>query len=228
MESVELQNFLLGKFLTWLPEIIYGIFLVLAIALYLKSKYYPEFKLLNLTWKKLIVGTVSFQFFYAGLITWAQYYIWSKNGFTNILLNSPVDKEALGPILNFFFPLFDHRHGYFAFYVFGRFWLEVLIIWGLATLFYCLLRLSSRHRMEFFEPGEIELGLLVALIAGWPNFVIFIPLMLGLTLLFSMYRLLVLKQTATTLAWPLILAGALTLIFGGKLLILFNLTTLKI
>lgn len=228
MESIILQNLLLGPSLTWLPQIIYVCLLLFAATLYLKQKFYPVLRLFGLSWKKLIAGTIIFQIIYASIITWAQYYIWSKNEFTNILLNSPLDKETLSPILQFFFPLFDHRFGYFVFYVLGRFWLEVFIIWMLAALFYFLLRLLNSYRLDFLEPEEILLGLGLALIVGWPNFVIFIPLMCLTAVSASLIRLIIWKEQHTYIAWPMIVAAAVTMFFGAEFLVLLNLTTLKI
>lgn len=174
-----------------------------------------------ITYKLLIYLAVGFRVGYAVFLTVVQYLVWLKQPLTKLLLNSPVDQSVPIPFL------FRHS-GYFAFYAFGRFWLNVLIAVGLAFAFYLFLKALKKRQERFFEEGEVELGFLVALIAGWPNFVIFLPLVFVSVVLTSIFRLIFFKEAYTTLGWPFILAIFLILVWGNKLITIFHLGVLRI
>lgn len=176
---------------------------------------------------KLALATIAFRVFYVAFITFGQYYIWANNKFTQILVNSPVGKDVplRGDIPSFFF---NNQLGYFLFYSWGRFWLNLVIILAVSFLFYLFLKFLKRYKERFFRPYEVELGLLTALIVGWPNFVIFIPLVFLFVVVVSLFRLIFLKEPYTTLGVPFILSAVVTLIWGSELIQIFNLTVLKI
>lgn len=180
--------------------------------------------------KVLIIFTTSFRVFYAGLLSIMQYYIWSQNEFTQLFINSPINSEV--PFSNFLREnlsfIFNNKLGYFLFYSWGRFWISALLAIGIAFTFYALLKALKKYNDRFFIEGETELGLLLALIAGWPNFVVFVPLVFLAVLLVSIFRSLYLKEIYTTLGAPMLLAALTTMIFGSNLISVLNLTVLKI
>jgi hypothetical protein len=215
------------SFLEWLPKIFFGIILILAAIHYVRqSRGLPTST--KIAYKKLIIYTLLFYAAFGILLTYGQYWIWDQTEFTRIFLSSPLEREALEPIFKSFFWMFDHKLGYFMNYVLGRFWLELFISVGLAYFFYALLRLVRRHREEFFLEGETELGLLAALTAMWPNFVIFLPAVFLLVILFSIFRQVWYKESFTTLGYPFLVAGFITLLLGDFLIKILNLTFLKV
>ncbi len=189
--------------LTWLPIVFFGVVFVLALLKYIFRS--QPFSVIS--YKSLVVSSISFRVFYAILLTVSQYYIWSKQEFTKFLVDSP---------------------GYFIFYSYGRFWLNVFIAVGVAFAFYLFLKFLKKYQERFFEEGETELGFLTALIVGWPNFVIFIPLVFISVVLISLFRRLVLKEVYTTLGWPFLIAVLITLILGDRLIQILNLGVLRI
>lgn len=160
-----------------------------------------------ISYKLLVISSVAFHLFYAAFLTLGQYYVWSQSEFTKLLLDSP---------------------GYFFFYSWGRFWINALLAIVLPFIFYLFLRLLKKYQERFFEQGETELGLLSALIVGWPNFVIFVPLVFVLVIIVSIFRRLFLKEFYTTLGIPFLIAALVLLLLGDVLITLFHLGVLRI
>ncbi|MBI2984816.1 MAG: hypothetical protein HYY50_04295 [Candidatus Kerfeldbacteria bacterium] len=90
------------------------------------------------------------------------------------------------------------------------------------------MRLIHRYRRRLFHPGELELGLLTAVAVGWPKVVVFIPLGLLLVVMFSVFRLVVMKQPYTSLAEPLLLSALITMFLGDPLVTMLDLGTLRV
>ncbi|MEK9183977.1 MAG: hypothetical protein AAB890_02805 [Patescibacteria group bacterium] len=217
--------------LEWLPEIFFW-------AIFLASAYLYFYKFRQgtinyaLYYRRLIVGLISFRVFYAALLTISQYYIWSQNKFTQLLLNSPLDLSM--PASGIFTKICQlsivncQKSGYFLFYSYGRFWLNALISIAAAFVFYLFLRALQKHQARFFEEGETELGLLSALIVGWPNFIVFLLLVFITVILVSVSRRLFFSEIYTTFGVPFLLSVLLLLLFGNKLTTLLNLNVLYI
>ncbi|MEK9154948.1 MAG: hypothetical protein AAB596_02675 [Patescibacteria group bacterium] len=178
--------------------------------------------------KSLILYSVIFYAAYAAILTLGQYYIWSQSEFGRTLLNSPLNDKSLVDVLAKFSWLADNSLGYFIFYSYGRFWLEILISVALAAGFYLFLKLLKKHNDRFFENGETELGFLTALIVGWPKFIIFLPLIFVFVILVSIFRRVYFKEFYTTLGWPMLWAALITLIIGNTLIEIFNFGVLRI
>ncbi|HEV8601230.1 MAG TPA: hypothetical protein VGQ87_01375 [Patescibacteria group bacterium] len=227
METVFL-NFIEGPFLNWLPRIFFGFVFILAAILYYRQKKQIPGSFLHLTYKKLIVTASAFYILFAASLTWAQYYIWSQNKFTKLLLTTPLDQKSLGEVFKHFPWLFKFKLGYFIIYVAERFWLEVLLAFVITALFYFFLKSLSKYREEFFEPEELQLALLLGLIMGWPNFVVFLILSFVMVVLISIFNRFYLKEEYTTLSLAFLIAAGSTLLFGTKLLVMLNFTTLKV
>lgn len=175
-----------------------------------------------LTW--LAVAT---RLVYSAAGTWAQYYVWSQNALARNLLQAYVpsnDFSALEGVLG----IFGHEVSYFLVYSWGRFWLSFFLALAVAAAFWAFLLLLRRHQTRFFKTGETELGFLLALLAGWPAFVLFLPLGLVMVVFVSILRLVAWREKYTTLGWPMLLAAGLTLLWGATWLAVLGLNSLRI
>lgn len=189
----------LSSIISFAPKIVLGLVLALGFFRYLFRRQ-PNYKL-------LVIILAAARILYAAFLTAAQYYAWLHGALTKLLLDSP---------------------RYFWFYAYGRFWLNAFIAIGVAFAFYLFLKFLKKYQERFFEEGETELGFLAALIVGWPNFVILVPLVFVSVVLISIFRGIFLKEAYTTLGWPFLLATLLTLIWGSWLIPIFRLGVLKI
>lgn len=138
----------------------------------------------NISYKWLILGAVALHIFYAIFVTWGQYYVWAiGSDFTRALLASPLSTEA--PLPNIFEwarAYLDGSLGYFTYYAFGRFFFKIILLFGVAGLFYAVFKLWNNYRKSLGEHGP-ELILILLLIAGWPGVFILIPLGLSIAAL---------------------------------------------
>lgn len=166
--------------------------------------------------KRLIKITIGFYILYAAFLTWGQYYIWSQDSLGRIFLTS--DR----------FGVMNGRPGYFLFYSYLRFWLAPAITILAGFLFYLFLKSLRKYRERFFEEGEPELGFLCAIVAGWPGFVVFLPLVFMGVVLVSIFRLFVFKEHFTTLGWPFLISTLVVLVCGEVLIDIFGLRVLYI
>lgn len=184
---------------------------------------------LNAKINKIIALSIALiRAFYAVFLTIKQYDIWSENTATQIFLNSPLGQAVPIPEIIKNSVIFQNKFGYFIFYSYGRFWLDFIIIIICSAIFYSFLKLLRKYQERFFEQGEVELGLVASFTVGWPNFVLFLPLVFILVVIISIFRRLFLKEFYTTLGLPLIFATIVMIIFGEKLINIFNFGVLKI
>lgn len=184
---------------------------VLIICFYLLAVYAHTFS--GKTKQLMKIALFSLLFFIPLIAVWetyAQYEFW---------LNDSVSNNFLPPVT----PI-----AYFLHYSFTHFWQGRLIGIALALLFYLFLRLLSKHRPWLFLEGETELGFVSALIAGWPGFVLFLPLIFITAVPWTIFRQLVLKQERTTLGMAFLLAAGAVLLAGGWLIPRLGLGVLRI
>jgi hypothetical protein len=149
----------------------------------------------------LIGALIGWRLFYAGTLTVLQYFV--------------------------FLPPFREPK-YFLLYSWTHFWFNFVLSVGTAFVFYLFLKFLKKRNERFFEEGEAEIGFLCALIAGWPDFVVFLPLVLVLVALESVFRKIFLKESLTTLGFALILAAITAFIFGDKIIAILSLGALRI
>lgn len=206
----------------WLPLLLFLAIFIPAAIFYFKRKKAGEEKFLKRV-KLLILIALIARIFYAGLQTFLLYYLWLQDEMGKLLVQIPVSRSAAKDLVwKPIAPLFEYQHGYFAFYALGRFWLNVFISIIAAAIFYIILLGLKKYRERFFEKGEAELGLLMALILIWPNFAVFVPLVFISVVLVSIYKKIALKEAYATLGAPFLLAGFLSAVIGGLFLSYLN------
>ncbi|MGC9610689.1 MAG: hypothetical protein ABSE68_00460 [Minisyncoccia bacterium] len=193
---MDFTNSFLNPFLIYLPKVFSAGVILLAAFFYLRVLKNPEDSASRL--KKLAVWVIGFRFFYALILTLGQYFVWNEDQFGKLFLKQP--------------------NNYFIFYSWERFWLDAVLSAVIAFLFWFFLKALQKKESRFFCPGETELGLALTIAVGWPDCVIFIPLTFLLVVLFSLFRMIFLKESYTTIGWPFIFAAALTLISGSAVL----------
>lgn len=195
-------QFITGPFLAWGMEIFTALIIFSVLAFYyLRHKFNLKF----IYW--IGVGLVFlFKIFYAGIATWAQYMVWKTDQFSRLLL--PPNQDI----------------SYFTFYSWTHFWLELVISFGISILFYFFLKFLNTYENRFFIKGEVELGFLMALVSGWPGFLIFIPMTFVFVVLVSIFRRLFMNKMYTTLGIPFILGSAAAFYLEIYLVETFNLT----
>jgi hypothetical protein len=183
----------------------------------------------RLSYKSLIWLVLIFKIFYALVETSSQYYVWSSSSFTKFFLSKgAVDLALLKRFSGDLFIFLNNRFGYFIFYSWGRFWLEIFVSLIAAAVFYLFLVFLKKYKERFFEEGETELGFLLAFMVGWSNFIVFLPVVFISVILVSVFKQLVFKESYTTLGAPFLLAALIVLIFGNYLISLFGLMSLRV
>lgn len=154
---------------------------------------------------RLIYAIIGFRIGFAALKTGLQYYAWAHD---------PMGKLLLPPTQGITI---------FLRYVWTHFWINVLISIGVGLFVFVLLRVLQRRNERFFSTGEVALGTLLAIVVGWPHFVIFFPLVFVLVVLFSIVRSIFFKESFTTLGLPLIVAAMIALFIALPLLTVLHL-----
>ncbi|MDO8572279.1 MAG: hypothetical protein Q7S11_00745 [bacterium] len=215
----------------WAPRIVIPALLVFTTLVFLRNKEGREGVLRRRLWI-LSFLTIVFMIGYSLLLTFGQHAVW-QNGteLTKFLVTAPVSTAVPFPsAIEFTRPFFNHSGGYFMFYVLGRFWLRVGILLLVSFAFYAFLRLLRNYRGHFFAEGEMELGLLCALLSGWPGVLVFIPGALFYTVIMSMYRLKVLKESRTTLGISFLLSVMTIFVLSifGDPTAFFHISALKV
>lgn len=220
-----MTSFLFGPFLIWAPVV--ALWIIALIVLSKNINIFEHVLKILPTYRTLIRITIGIHITYALFLTAAQYYVWSLDP-SRVFLFSPLGSTTPIPFVQQLPWLFDQPLGYFILYIGVRFWLPALLSIFIPLLFGYFLRLLEKYKERFFEEGDRELGLLAALIVGWPAVVVFVPLMFVSVVLVSIARMIILKELYTTLRWPFVVALFLTLIFGSMFLSMFGLDVLKI
>ena len=219
------MSYVLIPFIKWGQYFFY--FVILFIAANKRFSWLRYFS--SLSYKFLIWSVIGFKFFYASIETFGQYYIWSDNKFTKLLLDQNIiDSNVVNDAFGKMAWIFNNRFGYFIFYSLGRFWLEIVVSLVAALAFYLFLVFLKKYKERFFEEGEVELGFILALTVGWSNFIVFLPLVFLSVILVSIFRKIVFKETYTTLGAPLLLAALLVLLFGRYFIDILGLAALRV
>lgn len=158
----------------------------------------------------LAIAVIMFRFVLAGVKTGLQYYAWTLSDISRFMLPP---HQSIGVLLR---------------YSWTHFWLNALISIGAALLFFVILKILRSYNPRFFETGEIELGFLMALVVGWPQFVIFVPAVFLMVVFMSIIRGIFLREPYTTLALPFFLGTVITFATAASIIATFDLIALVI
>lgn len=181
----------------------------------------------RVSWRALVVGAVVLHVVYIMLLTWGQHAQWASNPFTQTFLSKPLDPTVPLPfLLEWSRSFLEQPLGYFTFYVFGRFWLNVIILFGLTGFFVTLLLLRAYYRPFNFREGEIAAITLALLISGWPGVVVLLPLAFFFAVIFSIISLMLYRVSRIYLAPAFLVAAPIALVAGPFVLKFFKLYTL--
>lgn len=217
-------NYLLIPFLNWGYYAI-GLAVVFAVA---GRKFGRSRFLSRISYKALIWLALAFKVLYASLETFGQYYVWAGGIFTKFFLDQRVaDLGVLKEFSGKLFWIFNNRFGYLIFYSWGRFWMSVFVSLVVAAVFFMFLKVLKKYKERFFEEGEVELGFLLALVVGWPNFIVFLFAAFLSVVLVSVIRIIFFKEFYTTLGMPFLIAAFISVFFGAYFINLFNLLALR-
>ncbi|MBI5077801.1 MAG: hypothetical protein HZB11_00300 [Candidatus Yonathbacteria bacterium] len=131
----------------------------------------------NISYWWFVGIAVALYLFYGAFVTWGQYYVWANgNELTKVFISAPLPQEAPLPvILEWSRSSFEQPLGYFTYYVFGRIWLNITILFIVSLLFYSILKLWSFYKGGFL-PNGLEMILALLLVVGYPGVLILIPL----------------------------------------------------
>jgi hypothetical protein len=158
-----------------------------------------------------------------------QYASWSTNPLTKLLLNQPLDDTVplfgLFGILGF---LHSVKWGYFAYYVVGRFWLSAILSIIIAYSFYALIQFLRKYRQASLSEFEPNLLLLLGLLVGWPNFIVFLILSLVLILFYAVLHFVQDRTRVQTVAPGFLTGCLLVLSFGNSVTNLLGLGVLRV
>lgn len=199
-----LLHFAFSSALNWIPFIFFAAIVIGAAYLYLNARVLPEQRRSLFVRLSLIVA--GFRILFAAVKTMLQYYAWASD---------PMSKLLLPPTQNI--TIFLH-------YAWTHFWINVLISLSVGVLMFGLLRALQAKNARFFADGEIELGTLLALVVGWPHFVVFFPITFVFVVLLGIVRAIFFKESFTTLGLPFIGSAVVALVFAMSVLSFLHLT----
>lgn len=200
----------IDSLLGWLPMafslFVYG----LVVVFYLFKKSLDGKKTLANTLFIVTISVVVFRLFYTVIVSLVQYYVWKSGDFGKLLL-----------------PPYQ-TIGYFLGYSWRRFWLGFMLSLVTSLLFLLFLKLLGKYRANFFEQDEIGLLCLMSFLVGWPNIVIFIPLVFVISAIFSTFMALAFRKQVVRLRVPVFLSSLFLLIWGHGLVDILSLTVLRV
>jgi hypothetical protein len=181
----------------------------------------------DIPYRYLVLSAIALHLFYASFLTWGQYHIWATSSdFTRALLAAPLPIEAPIPVvLEFLRAYLSGPLGYFSYYAFGRFFLNILMLFAVTGAFYAAIKFWHNKRNNFGEQGP-ELLCVLMLISGWPGIVVWGPLGFAVAILFSIGALLFFKKTQTSLLPAFLFATPIALIASKPILDFLHLYTL--
>ncbi len=216
------MRILLGQAPVWLFFVLELASLMVAGFYYAKSRSDLKAVFYRLFWIVLALKLLKPAFF-----TWSQWYVWHVSNPDFLLAPLSPNLKLLG-WLDIFSFLKDVSGGYFIFYSFGRFWFGVLIALAAATLWWLVLKLLAKRRPEAMRPEELSLAWITAAIAGWPGFILYVPMSLGFAVAGVLYLTARKIDSRLPIGWPMIAASFLVAVAGTFLIGLLGLSVYKI
>ena len=160
---------------------------------------------------RLLGVFLAFRASYAAVLSAGQYYVWSLNDFTALLLPP-------------YQPL-----SYFLLYSWAHFWLNLAVLSVSLAVLWVFFRLIAAWKKDAVAAKDRSLALLLAALVGWPDIVLFIPLALAFLLVLILFRLpfrASLKKS--DFAAALFVSAAALFAFGGALIESLRLAVLYI
>jgi len=175
----------------------------------------------NISYSNLIFGAVALHLCYAVFLTWGQYHLWATaSDFTRSLLMAPLPSEVPIPaVLEFLRPYLSGTLGYFSYYAFGRFFFNIITLFVVAGVLYGVLKLWNSYKKNF-EAEDLEIFLILMLIAGWPGIMVLVPLGFVAAVLFLVGSTVFFKQNKISLI-PVFLFTTPVVLIGGKAILDF-------
>lgn len=202
-----IASFVFSSAINWVSLAVFAGIAVVACAAY----YRPVLEQQRIRLYMILAGiTIAFRLAFAGVKTIFQYYAWLQSEISKFMLPP---YQGIGVLLR---------------YSWTHFWLNALISIGAALLFFIVLRSLHSYNARYFDTGEIELGLLMALVVGWPGFLVFAPIAFLSVVLISIIRGIFLKEAYTTLGLPFFIATAVALGFTPVIVAALKLTAFSI
>lgn len=110
-------------------------------------------------------------------------------------------------------------------YGWTHFGLNAAISIGFAVLFLLVLRSLRTYNARYFDDGEVELGFVMALVVGWPAFIVFVPAVFLSVIIVSIVRGVFYRQPYTTLGVPFLGGCVIALVVSGYLIDMLKLTS---
>jgi hypothetical protein len=189
-----------GGLLVWLPFAFSGSVLLLIIIRCLPKgcRYLPGLK--KLSWLYFIWLLIGATLFFDLFLSILQYFVWQ---------NSEFSRFVLPPYQSW---------GYFLRYILMKFWVADILVFLPALVFYAVLSLFKKYRNEIITKEDLSLTLLLCLLVGWPQTIIFIFLFLILTVLFTSINIILFKRKNINLLPPLLASALIVFIFGNFLI----------
>ena len=202
-----LTKLALSPLLGWVSPVV-----LVAIAVFSCVVYYrPSFAHRRTRIFLLLAATAAaFRLLFAGVKTGLQYYAWLQSDISKFLLPP---YQSIGVLLR---------------YSWTHFWLNALIAIGAALLSFVVLRVLYSYNERYFDTGEIELGALMALVVGWPHFVVFVPAVFLSVIIVSIIRGVAFREPYTTLGLPFFIGAAIALMATPYIIKTFHLIALSI
>ncbi len=178
----------------------------------------------NISYQWLIFSAVAIHLLCVFFVVGGQYYIWATSSdLTRALLSAPLPAEApLPAILEWMRPYFSHSLGYFFYYVFGRFFLNIIILFVVTGFFYAVLKFLFFSQKNY-GTNDPEILCILMLVVGWPGIAVLIPLGFVLAIFFSIIALVFLKENQTSLTPAFLVATPITIIGAKTILNLLHL-----
>lgn len=161
---------------------------------------------------------------YAFVLSTIQYIVWARSPLGEPFITLPLDKKI--PTLLWFCK--EIPGGYFIHYSVGRFFLPVILAVVVALAWGAFLHTLKKHKGRFFDTGDIELAIVGGLVVGWPGVLVYIVLSLIGTVCIGLFRAFFQKEHYTTIGLPVVIAAAITLLFSGLFISLFNIGVLVV
>lgn len=158
-----------------------------------------------------IILTTAILLFISSYSTIATYNLWKIDPFSKFLL-----------------PPYDTA--YFYGYAFSHFWRSFIITIIASFSWAIFLSLAKKYsRGRLLSKNEIYLGFFTALSVGFPNFIIYIFILLALFLFHQLIQNIIFKKSQPIkISLSMILSAIIVILFGNGILIKFGLDILRV